>query len=179
LARLRCYDARMQRRTFLITTSALTLSSAWADQPKVQSMSGALLWLDRLEKARTVQTTGVWPVISVLEHLSQSIEMSIDGFPKPNNEYFRGTVGRAAFAFFDWRGLMTHDLAEPIPGSPVLPTEGNWRKSSARLRTAIVRFEGYGGALMPHFAYGHLDKKQFARAHALHIANHQDEVIVI
>ncbi len=169
----------MNRRQLLLAASALAAGASLADQPKVQSMSGALLWLDRLEKARTVQTTGEWPVIAVLEHLAQSIEFSMDGFPQPASELFRKTVGRAAFAFFDWRGAMHHNLSEPIPGAPALTLEGNWRKGSARLRTAIVRFDGYRGALKPHFAYGVLDKNQYARAHALHIANHQDEIVVI
>jgi hypothetical protein len=176
---VRCYHARMQRRHFLFIAPALAAGASFADQPKVQSMNGALLWLDRIEKARTVQTTGEWPVIAVLEHLSQSIEMSINGFPQPKSEWFQRSAGTAAFAFFNWRGAMHHDLADPIPGAPALTLEGNWRKASARLRTAIVRFQGYNGALKPHFAYGQLDKTQFARAHSFHVANHQDEIIVI
>ncbi len=169
----------MQRRQFLLAASALATGASLADQPRVQSMSGALLWLERLEKARTVQSTGEWPVIAMLEHLSQSIEMSMDGFPEPASEWFQNTAGALAFAFFNWRGIMSHDLAEPIPGAPPLTQDGNWRKSSARLRTAIVRFDSYNDVLKPHFTYGELDKKQYARAHALHIANHQDEIVVI
>ena len=142
-------------------------------------MTGALLWLERLEKARMVQTTGEWPAIAVLEHLSQSIEMSMDGFPEPKHALFQRTVGAAAFTFFSWRGGMSHSLNEPIPGAPALTREGNWRKTSARLRSAILRFEGHQGLLKPHFAYGALDKARFAKAHALHIANHQDEIMVI
>jgi hypothetical protein len=169
----------MKRRELLVVTAAFCAGSSWADQPTVQSLEGALQWLDRLEKSRTVKTMGEWPVVAVLEHLSQSIEMSMDGFPEPKSAAFQRTVGAAAFAFFNWRGAMNHKLSEPIPGAPALPREGNWRKSPARLRAAIVRFEGHQGALMPHFAYGKLTKTQFARAHAMHIANHQDEIIVI
>jgi hypothetical protein len=169
----------MKRRDFLIITAALGAGSGWADQPKVQSLDDALRWLDRLEKSRTVKTTGEWPMVSVLAHLSQSIEMSMDGFPEPRSAAFQHTAGAAAFAFFNWHGSMNHNLSEPIPGAPALPREGNWRQSSARLRAAIARFDGHQGALMPHFAYGRLSKSEFARAHALHIANHQDEIIVI
>jgi Protein of unknown function (DUF1569) len=169
----------MKRRDFLILTAAFGAGSSWADQPKVQSLDGALLWLDRLEKSRTVKTMGEWPVVAVFEHLSQSIEMSMDGFPEPKSAAFQRTVGAAAFSFFNWRGAMSHNLSEPIPGAPALAREGNWRKSPARLRAAIVRFEAHQGALMPHFAYGKLTKAEFARAHVMHIANHQDEIIVI
>jgi Protein of unknown function (DUF1569) len=169
----------MNRRQLMLAASAFAAGRSLADEPKVQSMDGALLWLDRLEKARTVQTTGEWPMIAVLEHLAQSIEMSMDGFPQPDSEFFQQMAGTVVFTFFEWTGVMSHDLAEPIPGAPALTLEGNWRKGSARLRTALVRFDGYSGTLQPHFAYGRLDKKKFARAHALHIANHQDEVVVI
>ena len=118
-------------------------------------------------------------MVAVLEHLSQSIEMSMDGFPQLNSAAFQHTAGAAAFAFFNWRGAMNHNLSEPIPGAPVLTRDGNWRKSLTRLRAATERFEAHQGALMPHFAYGKLDKKEFARAHAFHIANHQDEIIVL
>ena len=169
----------MKRRELLVVTAAFGAGASWADQPKVQSLDGALFWIDRLEKSRTVKTMGEWPVVAVLEHLSQSIEMSMDGFPEPKNAAFQKTAGTAAFAFFNWRGAMSHNLSEPIPGAPALTREGTWRKSSARLRAAVTRFETHQGALMPHFAYGKLTKAEFARAHVMHIANHQDEIIVI
>jgi Protein of unknown function (DUF1569) len=169
----------MKRRDLLLAAAAFGAMSCWADQPKVQSLDEALAWLDRLEKSRTVKTTGEWPMVAVLEHLSQSIEMSVDGFPEQKSAIFQHTAGAAAFAFFSWHGSMNHDLTEPIPGAPALTREGNWRKSSARLRAAITRFEAHQGALMPHFAYGKLDKKEYSRAHAFHIANHQDEIIVL
>jgi hypothetical protein len=31
---------------------------------------------------------------------------------------------------------------------------------------------------MPHFAYGNLSKSDYAMAHSMHIANHQDEIII-
>ena len=43
---------------------------------------------------------------------------------------------------------------------------------------AIQRFAAHNGALKPHFAYGALAKSDFALAHGLHIANHQDEILV-
>jgi Protein of unknown function (DUF1569) len=169
----------MKRRDLLLAAAAFGAMSCWADQPKVQSLDEALAWLDRLEKSRTVKTTGEWPMVAVLEHLSQSIEMSMDGFPEHKSAIFQHTAGAAAFAFFTWHGTMNHDLSEPIPGAPALARDGNWRKSSARLRAAITRFDVHQGALMPHFAYGKLDKKEYSRAHAFHVANHQDEIIAL
>ena len=36
----------------------------------------------------------------------------------------------------------------------------------------------FGGALQPHFAYGALDKKAYATAHAMHVYNHLTEFSV-
>lgn len=147
-----------------------------ADLPKVQSLDEAMRWLDRLEKAARVQATGAWPLAAVLDHLAQSIEMSMDGYPQPRSALFQSTAGSAAFAFFRWRGRMSHPLDEPIPGAPALSAGSDWKPGAVRLRLAITRFQGHAGALRPHFAYGQLSKPDFALAHTFHIANHQDEV---
>lgn len=170
----------MNRRTFLAaTTAALTGDFAMADLPKVGSLDDALRWLDTLDKAASVKTTGEWPMVSVLEHMAQSVEMSLDGFPQPKSAFFQNTAGSAAFAFFKWRGHMSHSLSEPIPGAAALHREGDWRPASARLRAAIERFTRHQGPLKPHFAYGALSKADFSLAHAFHIANHQDEIVVV
>ena len=68
--------------------------------------------------------------------------------------------------------------AEPIPGAPALAAGADWKPAALRLRQAVTRFKAYNGALKPHFAYGPLGKAEFALAHNLHIANHQDEILV-
>ncbi len=169
----------MKRRTALIAAPLVLVPAfGWADEPKVADLSGALRWLDKLEATPQARTTGAWPLVAVLEHLSQSIEMSIDGFPKENSALFQRTLGAAAFGFFGWRGRMSHGLDEPIPGAPALTLSGEWKPAAKRLRAAIARFQTHTGALRPHFAYGALSKADFARAHTFHIANHQDEIIL-
>ena len=149
-----------------------------ADTPKVESLTDALQWLDRLDKAKAVRSTTEWKIGAVFEHLAQSIEMSMDGFPQPKSALFQSTAGAAAFAVFRWRGRMTHGLTEPIPGAPALTQAEDWKPGAARLRAAITRFQAHTGALKPHFAYGALSREDFALAHAFHIANHQDEITV-
>ena len=149
-----------------------------ADLPRTLTLDDSLRWLDRVETAREVRTTGAWPMGAVLEHLSQSIEMSMDGFPQPRSALFQNTAGNAAFAFFKWRGCMSHGLAEPIPGAPALGAGADWKPAAKRLRTAIQRFASYNGTLKPHFAYGALTKSEFVLAHQMHIANHQDEIVL-
>jgi hypothetical protein len=168
----------MKRRQFLAIATLLPAGGAMADQPKVETLDEALVWLDRLERAKTAKSTGAWPLAAVLDHLAQSIEMSMDGFPQPKGELFQKTAGSAAFAFFKWRGRMSHGLDEPIPGAPGLGATAEWHPAAKRLRTAIGRFNGYGGPFKPHFAYGALPKGDYALAHTFHIANHQDEILL-
>ena len=149
-----------------------------ADLPKVRSLDDSLRWLDRLQRSRNVKAIGAWPMGAVLEHLAQSIEMSMDGFPQPRSALFQNTAGSAACAWFRWRGQMSHGLAEPIPGAPALGAGADWAPAALRLRTAITRFNAHSGALKPHFAYGALTKPEFALAHQMHISNHQDEIIL-
>jgi hypothetical protein len=174
----------MQRRRFILQSTAIAAAMGLPayvfanDSTKVQSLAQALLWLDQLEAAPGVKTSGAWPLSAVLEHLSQSIEMSMEGFPEPKSALFQNTLGTAAFSVFKLRGKMSHSLAEPIPGAPVLTPSLAWRPAANRLRTAITRFNAHSAALKPHFAYGTLSKPDYAIAHTLHIANHQDEIAI-
>ena len=149
-----------------------------ADTPKVQTLDEVLLWLDRLEQAKSVASSSSWAMSAVFAHLAQSIEMSMDGFPEHRGAFFKSTAGSAAFAWFKWRGAMSHGLAEPIPGAPALPQSGEWAPHALRLRQAVQRFQAHTGPLQPHFAYGALGQKDYALAHAMHIANHQDAIEV-
>ncbi len=173
----------MKRRTLLLaplTLAAMTHAPAvHAQSAKVQSMTDVLRWLDAMERAPSPKTTGTWPLPAVLEHLAQSIEMSVRGFPAPRSALFQSTLGTAAFTVFKWRGRMSHGLAEPIPGAPALALQGDWRVSAQRLRQAIGGFQAASGPLKPHFAYGTLSRADYALAHSMHIANHQDEIAVV
>lgn len=169
----------MNRRHYLLLSTTLATGLAWADHPKVGSLDEVLHWLDRLEKARGVRSSNAWTMGAVLEHLAQSVEMSMDGYPEPRSVLFQKTVGAAAFAFFELRGRMHHGLTDPIPGAPALPQRDDWKPGAQRLRAAVLRFQAHTGALQPHFAYGGLAKRDYAQAHALHIANHQDAVVVV
>jgi hypothetical protein len=169
----------MRRRHF-VTSLPFLLGGSWAarasDAAPAGTLDEALRWLDALEpRAAAVRTTGAWPLATVLQHLAQSIEMSLDGYPEPRGALFQHTVGAAAFGYFKWKGRMSHGLAEPIPGAPALPA-ADAPAGAQRLRLAIARFQRHQGPLKPHFAYGALAKPDYAIAHALHIANHRDEI---
>ena len=176
----------MQRRQFVIQQSAALVGiatlghtlSAQSKSDQVQNLSDALRWLDAMQLSSTAQTTSGWPLGAVLEHLAQSIEMSLHGFPLHKSDLFQNTAGAAAFQFFKWRGKMSHSLVEPIPGAPALNAQTSLAAGILRLRTAIGAFNSHTGALKPHFAYGKLSRSDYALAHSMHIANHQDAVVL-
>ncbi len=113
-----------------------------------------------------------WNLSQVAQHLAQSIEYSMQGFPALKGAWFRSSVGSAAFAVFNARGAMSHDLAEPIPGAPALDASQALKTSVQRLLDAMDAFAQFNGTLRPHFAYGELTKPQYERAHLMHLANH-------
>ena len=139
------------------------------------SIDAAFKTLEQL-KTQAARMGGAWDMAHVLHHTAQSIEYSISGFPEPKPAWFRATVGSYAFALFNARGQMTHNLADPIPGAPDIAQGEPLAPAIDHIVAALQTFERYGGALMPHFAYGALGKADYTRAHLMHLANHWAEV---
>jgi hypothetical protein len=126
------------------------------------SIDATLNTLAQLKNAAP-RMAGAWDLAHVLHHTAQSVEYSMAGFPALKPAWFRATLGSYAFALFNSRGAMSHDLAEPIPGAPAI---------------ALRAFDAHTAALQPHFAYGTLDKPAYTRAHLMHLANHWNEAAV-
>ncbi|MES2103026.1 MAG: DUF1569 domain-containing protein [Pseudomonadota bacterium] len=135
--------------------------------------------LQTLEKLRNhpLHTDGAWDLAHVLHHVAQSIEYSLHGFPALKPAWFRSTIGPMAFAIFSARGQMSHSLDEAIPGAPAIPQAQPLPPAIDHLVAALQSFAKHSGPLMPHFAYGELDKPEYTRAHLMHLANHWKEVI--
>jgi hypothetical protein len=148
-----------------------------AQVAELPSLDEVLSWLSRLEAAPRARATGVWPLAAVLEHLAQSIAMSLHGFPQPRSALFQRSAGAAAFAVFRWRGRMKHGLDQPIPGAPALPMSDDWHAAAQHLRGAIQAYQTWRGPLQPHFAYGLLRRGDYTLAHRLHIADHRREIV--
>ena len=152
--------------------SACQDSNAVDRELKFRSLRAALDEAERLAQMATAETDSVWSLSQTLVHCAQSIEYSMTGFPQMKSEIFQHTAGAAAFHFFVWRGRMSHNLAEPIPGAPSLADETDVAVSLTRLRKSINDFELAREPLQPHFAYGHLSKPDYERAQTMHLANH-------
>jgi len=136
------------------------------------SLRAALAEAERLAHSAAVAADSVWTLPQTLVHCAQSIEYSLAGFPEMKSKAFQNTAGAAAFSVFAWRGRMSHDLTEQIPGAPSLDSDADMAVSLERLRSAVDAFESTQQPLKPHFAYGSLDKSQYEIAHSMHLANH-------
>jgi hypothetical protein len=172
----------MQRRTLLLTGAAIVAASGagWFALPsgtRALTIASATSELAKL-KGTKIKHTGGWTPAQVFEHLAQSVEYSMSGFPKSKSALFQLTVGAAAIAVFRTKGAMKHSLIEPIPGAPALATIGDQDAALDRLLKSLATFDSFNGALKPHFAYGDLDKSRYAAAHAMHVFNHLTEFSV-
>lgn len=110
-------------------------------------------------------------------HLKQSVDYSMQGYPSLKPAWFQHTVAATAFFAFETAGAMHHGLAEPIPGAPPIAADGDSPQALSELINSLERFVAHKGALHPHFAYGALDKTQFAHAHVLHVRDHLREFV--
>lgn len=119
-----------------------------------------------------IKFAGDWNAVVTFHHLAQSIEFSMSGFPSHKPDWFKATLGNAAFNVFAAKQRMKHGLAEPIPGAPDIIDDGNVDLAYQRLIIALGDFERYQGLLKPHFAYGELSKSDYEKAHVMHINNH-------
>lgn len=141
-------------------------------QLQLTSLAATEEEIARLSKAKELASSATWNWAQTLIHCAQSIDYSMSGFPQSKSAFFQRTVGSAAFRIFALRGRMTHDLADPIPGAPLLDLKAESAHALERLRGSIANFQRWSGPLQPHFAYGALEKNEYELAHAMHLANH-------
>ena len=163
----------------LVPTAALcTLGTAGCQSStplrnlRFATLSEAQHELDRLASLADRTQTAAWTWPATLTHCAQSIQFALSGYPQAKSELFQRTVGRAAYQVFAWRGQMSHDLIEPIPGAPALRPQADPQAALAELHQAIEAFHRHSSELQPHFAYGQLSKAEYELAHAMHLANH-------
>jgi len=115
---------------------------------------------------------------AAMAHCAQSIECSIDGFPKPAAWPVRALIGPMVLKKFLKQGFMQHDTSAPVPGVPPPPSTLSAKDGADRLEAAISRFRAHQGPLAPHFAYGQVSKAAYEAVHAMHAANHLDALLV-
>ena len=121
----------MQRRTFvkylgLGSAAAVLGGGYWLSRGQGSAGLAVSTTLSRLKQLDpvSIETSGTWDIARTFNHLAQSIEFSMTGFPVMKSAVFQHTVGRLAFSVFNARGSMMHGLDEVIPGEVVAEAAG-------------------------------------------------------
>lgn len=137
----------------------------------MNTFDDVLVELETLSACTAPSTLRGWPIPKVLVHCAQSIDASIDGYPKMKPALLRKTIGRLVARRFLAKGSFSHDIESPIPGAPEI-SEDDLAAAIAALRASIQRYRDHDGPLAPHFIFDALDKSAYERIHAMHIADH-------
>jgi hypothetical protein len=139
---------------------------------RFSNLDEALAEIEKIQKASSVSSNGVWNPSQVFAHLAQSIDYSISGYPENKPAFFRKTIGRIVLRKFLGAGQMSHGLADAIPGAPALDPGLSLTDAAARLKSSIAAFRAHQAELAIHFVYDAVTKAEYEQVHAMHIANH-------
>ncbi|KRD20109.1 MULTISPECIES: DUF1569 domain-containing protein [unclassified Streptomyces] len=113
-----------------------------------------------------------WNLSQTLQHCAQTVRYSVTGYPALKPVLFRATAGALAKRVFLRRGAMRHSLAAEIDGAPPLDPELPVTEAAAGLTEAVALFANHTAEHAPHPAYGRCTHDEFARLHAMHLAEH-------
>ncbi|MEU1573450.1 DUF1569 domain-containing protein [Streptomyces collinus] len=115
---------------------------------------------------------GPWNLSQTLQHCAQTVRYSVTGYPELKPALFRATAGALAKRIFLRRGAMKHPLGAEIDGAPPLDPDLPVTEAAAGFADAVALFTGHTGEHAPHPAYGRCTHDEFARLHAMHLAEH-------
>lgn len=134
-------------------------------------LDDALAEIDLIEQNPPVELQQEWTLYKILNHLAQSCEYSMTGYPEQYSSFVQ-SISKLMFNNYKKNGYMIHNLTDPVPGAPDIPDEGNLADAFLRLRNSIFDFQNWTSATFPHFAYGDLSYEDWELAHAFHMADH-------
>ncbi|MEU3885307.1 DUF1569 domain-containing protein [Streptomyces sp. NPDC029041] len=127
--------------------------------------------LDRPERD-LLAPGSTWNLSQTVQHCAQTVRYSVTGYPVLKPALFRATAGSLAKRVFLRRGAMKHPLGAVIDGAPPLDPALPVPEAAAGLAEAVALFTGHTAEHAPHPAYGRCSHDEFARLHALHLAEH-------
>jgi hypothetical protein len=133
------------------------------------NLEDAIVEIKRLESIPK-STTGVWSYYQILNHCADFIDFCINGYPMMAPWAVRMTIGQ-----FIKHKTFLQGYMDPKSFNPTAPTtreEGDELKAQERLLKSIERFKVYSGKLHKHPFFDQLNKDEFEKLHAYHIANH-------
>ena len=136
---------------------------------KFKNLEEAVQEILRLENIPK-KTTGKWSYFQILNHCAEIIECCMDGYSINAPWLVRKTIGQVVKHKMFFQGYMDHGATNP--SAPKTREEGDEKKATERLLSAISRFQQYKGKLQVHPFFDELSKQEYSTIHAYHIANH-------
>lgn len=171
----------MSRKAFLKLTAGVALAAGFSPMLagcsnngralRFKTINDILQELALIELNQPVTMQQPWSLYKVLQHMAQSMEYSMTGYPQMDSAAMQA-VAKLAFNTFKAQGYMSHDLGAVVPGAPEIPADGPVEESMLRFRNAASDFQNFTGVLFPHFSYGNLSYADWELAHAFHAADH-------
>ncbi len=113
-----------------------------------------------------------WNLSQTLQHCAQTVRYSVTGYPRLKPALFRATAGALAKRLFLRRGATKHSLEAELDGAPPLDPSLPSAAAASDLADAVALFTAHTGPHAPHPAYGRCTHDEFARLHAMHLAEH-------
>lgn len=126
--------------------------------------------LTNLEKGPVV-TTGNWSYFQILEHCRKALEGSMKGIHRKMSWWKMNVKGPLFFRKISRDGFLPTGVVSPLK-EPVERVEGDEKSALEGLCKALNEFEKFEGPFSTHPYLGKLNKKQWVRLHAMHLANH-------
>ncbi len=169
----------MNRRQFLktaaITPVAVILGNKFVATLRPFPLHEMQARLKALQPQRLV-STGSWNVSQLLQHCSQSIRYSVQGYPKAHAVLRQNLVGKLQLNAYAAFGRLPNTEPVVIPGAPALEANVPNDVALQELLYELQQFITWQGALAPHFAYGSLTKAQYYAVHYLHLDQHLAQI---
>lgn len=168
----------MNRRQFFL--AGITVSTAAALGLELGSRSFQSHWAALIHQLQQLQnaelsSNGSWNPSQIFQHLTQSVQGSLQGYPQHKAAWFTHSIGPVALKAFKTAGAMHHPLDEAIPGMPTLDAAIPQQKALQSLLKVLEQF-AQSSQLAPHFAYGVLDHQDYEAAHVMHIRQHLQQI---
>lgn len=116
-----------------------------------------------------------WSPYKTFVHCAQTINYSMEGYPKYKPLIVQLTIGRFVFKKYMKQGYMKHNLSAPVQGSPFIEDSSDINLGIDILINAIDRFQEYDGFFKRHLIFGNLTKEEYEIYFAMHIKDHLSE----
>lgn len=126
--------------------------------------------INRIQSSPVVNTTGLWSLYQIIQHLSSNLEYSMSNYPKLFPSFLKSTVGKIAKFIVLGSNRMRSGLPNPI--APKFREEGDAKKEIKLYLERIEKFKNFQGSFASHPIFDFMTKEEWEKLHAMHAAHH-------